>query len=248
MSFVVSYFLFVPFLLLFRLLNCGADVAGSCHGGSASGAYEFIHQVGYVPVDTCMPYVACSSDSVDGFCAHVDTTCSPINTCRTCHPNRNNGTCVAVTQFPNASVVEYGTYLSPDVTVIQSEILARGPVKASVDATHLFNYTGGIMWDDPSYRSDRHNHGVSMYGWGYDEGRDARYWLVRNSWGQYWGEMGTFRIEMGKNLLMIESKIAWATADFTIWEKNSTSMGRYHYVDPSQEIGSVVQRRLRGLL
>ena len=165
------------------LLNCGAQVAGSCHGGSASGAYEFIHQTGYVPVDTCQPYVACSNNSDEGFCQHVDTTCHALNTCRTCF---GNGTCVAVTQFPNASVVEYGTYLFPNVTVMQSEILARGPLKASVDATLLVNYTGGVMWDAPAYHSDHHNHGVSIYGWEYDEEEDKSYWLVRNSWGVYW--------------------------------------------------------------
>ena len=31
------------------VLNCGADVAGSCLGGSATGTYEFIHQIGYIP-------------------------------------------------------------------------------------------------------------------------------------------------------------------------------------------------------
>jgi cathepsin X len=63
-------------------LNCGGSVAGSCHGGSHSGVYDFIKQTGFVPYDTCMPYIACSSDSTDGFCGEVDTTCSAINTCR----------------------------------------------------------------------------------------------------------------------------------------------------------------------
>lgn len=231
------------------VLNCGQDVAGSCHGGSASGAYDFIHQHGYIPVDSCMPYVACSDDSEEGMCPQIDTTCSPMNTCRTCF---HNGTCQAVTHFPNASVVEYGLYQFPNATVIQSEILARGPVKASVDATKLVNYTGGVLWDDPAYYSNHHNHGVSIYGWDYDAERDRQYWLIKNSWGQYWGEMGSFRVELGKNLLMIESKIAWATADFSIWKKNCNSggadcLGRHYYVDPSQDL-TVAKRRLRGRL
>ena len=56
-------------------MNCGKDVAGSCHGGYHTGVYELIQQMGYVPFDTCMPYMACSEDSSEGFCEHVDTTC-----------------------------------------------------------------------------------------------------------------------------------------------------------------------------
>ena len=78
------------------LLNCGRDIAGSCHGGSASGAYEFIKTVGYIPYDTCLPYIACSSDSTNGYCPHVDTTCTPMNICRTCTNQDKGGSCRAV--------------------------------------------------------------------------------------------------------------------------------------------------------
>ena len=37
------------------LLNCGGEMAGSCHGGSTTGAYQFIHEKGYIPMDTCQP-------------------------------------------------------------------------------------------------------------------------------------------------------------------------------------------------
>lgn len=67
------------------VLNCGSKIAGSCNGGTATGTYEFIKSAsGFVPYDTCQPYIACSEDSNHGFCAHVDTTCSDINICRTC--------------------------------------------------------------------------------------------------------------------------------------------------------------------
>jgi len=161
------------------MLNCGGDVAGSCHGGSATGAYEFIQDFGYVPYDTCQPYIACSSDSEEGFCPAVDTTCSAENICRTC----TAAGCNAVKEFPNATIAEYGTYRN-EVFATQAEIYMRGPVKASVDATLLVNYTGGVLWDAPEYRSDHHNHGVSIVGWGYDPDVKKQYWIVRNSWGQ----------------------------------------------------------------
>ena len=87
------------------ILNCGSDTAGSCHGGSHSGTYEFIkNEAGLVPYDTCMPYIACSSESREGFCKEVDTTCKPINTCCTCNTFEEQGrTCVEINSFPNAT-------------------------------------------------------------------------------------------------------------------------------------------------
>ena len=54
----------------------------------------------------------------------------------------------------------------------------------------LDNYTGGILCsdDDPGCLDRHHNHGVSIVGWGYDDKRDKQHWIVRNSWGHYWGE------------------------------------------------------------
>lgn len=79
---------------------------------------------------SCMPYVACSSDSEEGFCPHVDTTCNALNTCRTCNTfSENGGTCVGLDYFPNATVAEYGEILSSDaeerVIMIKKEIYTR---------------------------------------------------------------------------------------------------------------------------
>jgi cathepsin X len=89
------------------LLNCGSHMAGSCKGGSATGTFQFIQHVGFIPVDTCQNYIACSDDSDEGFCAFVNTTCLDINVCKTCSPSEG---CRAVKTFPNATVAEFGTY------------------------------------------------------------------------------------------------------------------------------------------
>lgn len=236
------------------LLNCGGDgAAGSCHGGSSIRAFDFIHRTGYVPFESCQPYIACSADSTNGFCPHVDTTCTPMNICKTCTNPEKGGSCAAIGRFPNATVAEYGSYSLGQVHDIMSEIFARGPVKASVNAEPLLNYEGGILLDNAVTRNNTHNHGVSIVGWGYDEDRQVQYWIVRNSWGQYWGELGFFRVELGKNLLGIEEHVAWATpGSFTVHNfpcnkdgsNCATEETTQRYIDPSKD-AAAVERRLR---
>jgi len=219
------------------ILNCGNGIAGSCHGGSATGVYQFIKDSGFVPYDTCLTYEACSQESKEGGCANRPAdafTCTPINTCRTCSTfTRNGGFCSEVDVFPNASVAEYGRVRGE--ARIMAEVFARGPVACEVDAAPLDKYMGGIMTE----RGGLPNHIVSIVGWGYSVKDDLRYWIVRNSWGEYWGEMGYFRLERGKNLLALEGNCAWATpASFTqfnypCYEDGSNCVGTHHFVDPS---------------
>eukprot|EP00584_Thalassiosira_punctigera_P010681 CAMPEP_0172538990 /NCGR_PEP_ID=MMETSP1067-20121228/10285_1 /TAXON_ID=265564 ORGANISM="Thalassiosira punctigera, Strain Tpunct2005C2" /NCGR_SAMPLE_ID=MMETSP1067 /ASSEMBLY_ACC=CAM_ASM_000444 /LENGTH=267 /DNA_ID=CAMNT_0013324603 /DNA_START=104 /DNA_END=903 /DNA_ORIENTATION=+ len=131
------------------LLNCGKGMAGSCWGGSHSGAYQFIKKRGFVPYDTCMPYLACSDDSNEGLCEHVDTTCTKQNTCRTCSTfSSKGGTCTEIDFFPNATVAEHGTYnllTFNRIHKIKAEIYSRGPVAAGIKATPVLNYKGGVI-------------------------------------------------------------------------------------------------------
>ena len=61
-----------------------------------------------------------------------------------------------------------------------------------VNAEPLVDYTGGIVRDTKLWHM-KVNHIVSIVGWGTDEETGDQYWIVRNSWGQFWGELGYFR-------------------------------------------------------
>lgn len=173
--------------------------------------------MGFVPYETCQPYIACSSDSTEELCRHVDTQCTPMNVCRTCANPSKGGTCNEIDQFPYATISEYGKYHNKNVDEIKAEIFARGPVTAGIAGMHLHNYTGGVISDDASMRDLDMTHEVSIVGWGLDPISDVEYWIVRNSHGEYWGELSFFRIQLGTNLLGIETHISWATPDtFTI--------------------------------
>merc|ERR1712072_1136037 len=77
----------------------------------------------------------------------------------------------------------------------------------------LLNYESGII----STPSDDTDHVISVVGWGTDSEKGF-YWHVRNSWGEYWGEMGYVRVAAGS--LNVEEQCAWATVkDYTAAEK-----------------------------
>jgi cathepsin X len=167
------------------ILNCGGETAGSCHGGYHTGVYELIQETGYIPYDTCSPYLGCSEESTEGICPYVDTTCKAENICKTCDTFAGmGGACTEIDYFPNATVAEYGMIDFDDNVVdnIRTEIFVRGPVAATINAEPIVHYMGGVFTDD-SY-DQMTNHIVSIVGWGTDEDTGTLYWIIRNSWGE----------------------------------------------------------------
>lgn len=216
------------------ILNCGKGVAGSCHGGNGLGVYQLIHDKGFIPYDSCQPYEACSSDSTNGVCDQKDYTCSPINVCRTCVPNK---TCSAIDIFPNATVKEFGNVTGAEN--MMAEIYARGPIACSLNAGPLDNYDGGIV--DAPEASKETNHIVSIVGWGI-AADGTKYWKIRNSWGEYYGHLGFVYLKLGENQLGVEGNCHWATpGHFTVQDhtpcfedgKNCQGYRVGKYIDPS---------------
>ena len=174
-----------------HMLNCGN--AGSCHGGSLDGPYQWIKSISDktgtgISYTTSQPYMACSSESGEGFCKNADWTCTALNTARTCPTFGQR--CVGLASYPNATVSDYGTIHGTDA--MQKEIYNRGPVACTVDAEPLHDYTSGII----ATKGGMTNHIISLVGWGTDS-EQGLYWLMRNSWGEYWGENGYARVKAG---------------------------------------------------
>jgi len=151
--------------------------------------------------------MACSSESDIGLCGAGKWTCTPENIARTCSTFPPSGHCGGLSKYPNATISEYGSISGKEA--MQKEIFQRGPIACGIDASPILKYTGGIA----SMKGEGVDHVISVVGWG------DGYWIVRNSWGEYWGEMGYIRVAFGA--LLVEEQCAWgAVQDFTSIEGN----------------------------
>lgn len=104
---------------------------------------------------------------------------------------------------------------------MMAEIFARGPIGCGVCVTPEFEaYSGGVFNDTTGCKGIDHE--ISIAGWGVTQD-GTKYWLLRNSWGEYWGEDGWARVIRGVDNLGIEDACDWAVPDLnatkfpTLW-------------------------------
>ena len=152
-----------------------------------------------IPEDTCQQYKA------------RDDVCDADNVCRNCAPPPppEADTCWPVPddKYTLHYITEYGRVRGEKA--MRHEIFARGPIACEIDSGPLESYEGGVLEMPPDYEPTI-NHIISVAGWGETE-EGQKYWIVRNSWGTYWGEGGWFRIRRGTNELFIEENCHWVS-------------------------------------
>merc|ERR1719188_1333489 len=148
-----------------HILNCGN--IGSCHGGSIDGVYQWLMEISKtgtgISYESTQPYMACSSESTEGFCPDGDWTCKPVNIARTCGSfDHEGGACTGLSHFPNATISDYGSISG--AKAMMKEIYNRGPISCGIDANPLLNYESGVI----TTRGEEVDHVISVVGWGTD--------------------------------------------------------------------------------
>ncbi|XP_049803830.1 dipeptidyl peptidase 1-like [Schistocerca nitens] len=173
-----------PVLSVQDAIDC-SDLVGGCDGGYAYQLSRYALEQGVVE-EQCRPY------------------------------NANNGQCLANT-CDRIYVSDYsfvgGYYGACNEVLMQEALLNNGPIAVGmVASSYSFPmYSGGIYRDlQISARSDFYpfeytDHAVIIVGYGEDAESGEKYWIVKNSWGDTWGEEGYFRIRRGTNEASIES-------------------------------------------
>ncbi|XP_062983249.1 dipeptidyl peptidase 1 [Elgaria multicarinata webbii] len=103
-----------------------------------------------------------------------------------------------------------GFYGGCNEALMKLELLKHGPMAVAFEVYDDFmNYAGGIYHHtglmDPFNPFELTNHAVLLVGYGSDPTSGEPFWIVKNSWGESWGEKGYFRIRRGTNECSIES-------------------------------------------
>lgn len=175
------------------VLNCDHLNLG-CNGGDPLQVYYFISESGGIPEETCQLYEAEGHDT--------GRTCEAKDVCRKCDAHG----CSQQDEYEVYGIEEYGIVKGEFQMMAE---LQRGPLACAISTPHAFvHLTGYDIFEDPTH-DDKIDHIINVVGYGTDNDQD--YWVVRNSWGTYWGHYGWARVARGNNTLMIEEECVWAT-------------------------------------
>uniref|UniRef100_A0A8D2LA51 Dipeptidyl peptidase 1 n=1 Tax=Varanus komodoensis TaxID=61221 RepID=A0A8D2LA51_VARKO len=103
-----------------------------------------------------------------------------------------------------------GFYGGCNEALMKLELIKHGPMAVAFEVySDFMHYRGGIYHHtglmDPFNPFELTNHAVLLVGYGSDQVTGEPFWIVKNSWGESWGEEGYFRIRRGTDECAIES-------------------------------------------
>ncbi|KAL3514703.1 hypothetical protein ACH5RR_027420 [Cinchona calisaya] len=172
--------------------ECDPEEYGSCdsgcNGGLMNNAFEYILKSGGIEREQDYPYTG------------KDGTC-----------NFDKGKIAA--KVSNFSVV------SIDEDQIAANLVKNGPLAVAINAVWMQTYIGGVSC--PYICAKNQDHGVLLVGYGaagYAPIRlkDKPYWIIKNSWGENWGESGYYKFcRAGRNLCGVDSMVSSVAAIHT---------------------------------
>lgn len=173
---------------------CASRACGGCSGASDNAAgFDFLSRK-YTVESSCKNYAYYGDTTINFAYNQPGQWCSEY--CK--YPYSE----VPASSFTKYNMTDF-VRLDSDINQIKAA-LSSGPLLAAVQLFgDLYIYKSGIYrhFDGPKLGY----HSVEMVGYGSEAGQD--YWIIKNSWGQQWGENGYFRIAAGNNEAKVEDHV-----------------------------------------
>ncbi|KAJ0514650.1 putative cathepsin F [Helianthus annuus] len=169
--------------------ECDPEEQGSCdagcNGGLMNSAFEYTLKSGGLMREKDYPYTA-----------------------------KDHGACKFDKSKVVASVANFSV-VSLDEDQIAANLVKHGPLAVAINAAYMQTYIGGVSC--PFLCAKRLDHGVLLVGYGAAgyapiRMKEKPYWIIKNSWGENWGEKGYYKICKGHNVCGVDSMVSTVVA------------------------------------
>ncbi|KAJ1403129.1 Peptidase C1A, papain C-terminal [Sesbania bispinosa] len=154
-----------------------------CNGGLMTNAYNYLIEAGGVEEESSYPYTG------------------------------DRGECKFDPEKVAVRITNFTT-IPVDENQIAAHLVKHGPLAMGLNAIFMQTYIGGVSC--PLICGKRWlNHGVLLVGYG-SKGfsilrlRKKPYWIIKNSWGQGWGENGYYRLCRGHGMCGMNTMVSTA--------------------------------------
>lgn len=185
-----------------------------CSGETLINTWQFLYRLG-VPEDKCLLYgdeIGAASKVKFNLTLHEDVVykCSDFvsDTFDFCPSSKNQ----MISHKAGGYYFVPGTKNDEDPSKsgseynIRKEIFKWGPCSSGMMVyDDLINFSGNGVYEYDKKSAKIGGHAIVIMGWGEQNGK--KYWLVRNSWGEDWGDKGYFKILRGVNHCEIEENV-----------------------------------------